>query len=69
MSRFQTIPGDGFPGTLNVECEVLVRVKENFVWAILGMLKWFLDGVVADKDMCASAKSVRDVSLALRRTN
>ena len=63
------IQEDGFPGTLNVEREVLVRARENFVWAIIGMLKWFADGVVADKDMCTSAKAVREVSLALRRAN
>ena len=69
MGWFEMIQGDGFPGTLNVKSEVLVRARENFVWAIVGMLKWFPDGVVADKDMCTSAKAVRDVSLALRRMN
>ena len=51
VGGFETIQGDGFPGTLNVECEVLVRARENFVWAIVGMLKWFPDGVMVDKDM------------------
>ena len=69
MGWFETIQGDGFLGTLDVESEVLVRARENFVWAIIGMLKWFPDGVMADKDMCTSAKAVRDVNLALRRTN
>ena len=69
MGWFETIQGDSFPGTLNVESEVLVRAIEYFVWAIVGMLKWFLDGIVADKDMCTSVKGVRDASLALRRMN
>ena len=51
MGWFETIQGDGFPGTLNVEHEVLVRVRENFVWATVGMLKWVPDGIMADKDM------------------
>ena len=34
---------------LNVECEVK---RENFVWTTVEMLKWFLDGVVVDKDVC-----------------
>ena len=61
MGWFETIQGDGFPGTLNVESEVLVRARENFVWAIIGMLKWFPDGVVADKNMCTSAKAVTGI--------
>ena len=69
MGWFETIQGDGFLGILNVESEVLVRARETFVWAIIGMLKWFPDGIVVDKDMCASVKAVGNVSLALRRTN
>ena len=52
MGWFKTIQGDSFQGTLNVKRGVLLRAREYFVWPTLRMLKWFLDGVVADKDVC-----------------
>ena len=54
VSGFEVINGDSVIMTTDFDSEVFISSFADWEWSVIWRLKWFVDSIMPDENMCGS---------------